>query len=84
MDVLSYGIPGLQSQLNNPLLSLKLVLDLTKHVLKGLEHLHDECEVIHSSMYCAVFLVIGWSNNLKDLKPTNILLLSFDIDEVVE
>ena len=84
MDVLSYGIPGLQSKLNNPLLGLNLVLGLTKHILKGLEYLHDECEVIHSGRYCAVFLVIGWSNILKDLKPANILLLPYDIDEVVE
>ena len=49
-DVFSYSVSGLQSELDDPRLPLRLILCLTKHVLKGLEYLHDECEMVHSGM----------------------------------
>ncbi|KAF9780781.1 kinase-like domain-containing protein [Thelephora terrestris] len=49
-DVLSYSASGLQSQLQDPRLPLAFILRLTKHVLKGLEYLHDECKVVHSDL----------------------------------
>jgi len=83
MDVLSYSVPSLQSQLADPRLPLRFIL--TKHVLKGLEYLHDECKVIHSGMFCAPFVSrIGLSHNLTDLKPGNILLLPSEVEEVVK
>ena len=56
-DVLSYSLSGLQSRLKDPRLPLAFILCLTKHVLKGLEYLHDECKVVHSGMTCAFFSV---------------------------
>jgi len=85
MDVLSYSVPSLQSQLADPRLPLRFILRLTKHVLKGLEYLHDECKVIHSGVSCLPFAVgIGQAHNPTDLKPGNILLLPSEIDEVVK
>lgn len=49
-DVLSYSVPGLQGQLSDPRLPLKFILRLAKHVLKGLEYLHDECKIVHSDL----------------------------------
>lgn len=50
-NILSYSVPDLQSHLDeDPRLPLKFILRITKHVLKGLEYLHDECEVVHSGM----------------------------------
>ena len=57
MDVLSYSVPSLQSQLTDRRLPLRFILRLTKHVLKGLEYLHDECKVIHSGTSCVSFAV---------------------------
>ena len=54
-DVLSYSVPSLQTQLSDRRLPLKFILRLTKHILKGLEYLHDECEIVHSGMSCGVF-----------------------------
>jgi len=85
MDVLSYSVPSLQSQLADPRLPLRFILRLTKHVLRGLEYLHDECKVIYSGMSCVPIAVgIGSTHNLTDLKPGNILLLPSEIDEVVK
>jgi serine/threonine-protein kinase SRPK3 len=56
-DVLSYDVPGLQSQLKDPRLPLAFILRLTKHVLKGLEYLHDECKVVHSGTPYSFFVV---------------------------
>ena len=83
-DVLSYSVPALQSQLDDPRLPLEFILRLAKHVLKGLEYLHDECKVVHSgTFYISFALVIGRPNYLTDLKPGNILLLPSDIDSIV-
>ena len=54
-DVLSYSVPSLQTQLSDRRFPLKFILRLTKHILKGLEYLHDECEIVHSGMSCGVF-----------------------------
>jgi serine/threonine-protein kinase SRPK3 len=58
-DVLSYSVPSLQNQLADPRLPLEFILRLTKHVLKGLEYLHDECKVIHSGMFYTHFSLFG-------------------------
>ncbi|PAV18716.1 kinase [Pyrrhoderma noxium] len=49
-DVFSYSVSSLQSQLSDPRLPLKFILRLVKHVLKGLEYLHDECNIVHSDL----------------------------------
>ncbi|EJD00046.1 kinase-like protein, partial [Fomitiporia mediterranea MF3/22] len=49
-DVLSYSVPNLLEELPDPRLPLKFILRITKHVLKGLEYLHDECKVVHSDL----------------------------------
>ena len=49
-DVLSYSVPSLQKEMSDPRLPLKFILRLVKHVLKGLEYLHDECNIVHSGM----------------------------------
>jgi serine/threonine-protein kinase SRPK3 len=83
-DVLSYNVPTLQKEIDDPRLPLELILRLTKHVLKGLEYLHDECRMIHSGMFYTPLIVdIGRSNHLTDLKPGNILMLPSDLDAVV-
>ena len=84
-DVLSYSVPSLQNQLSDPRLPLEFILRLTKHVLKGLEYLHDECKVIHSgTFYMRILCRCYWrSHRLTDLKPGNILLLPSDVDKVV-
>jgi serine/threonine-protein kinase SRPK3 len=83
-DVLSYSVASLQKELNDPRLPLRMILRLTKHVLKGLEYLHDECEVIHSGMFNTSLAVdMGQSNYLTDLKPGNILILPSDLDNIV-
>ncbi|KAN0125243.1 kinase-like protein, partial [Russula decolorans] len=73
IDVLSYSVPSLQAQLSDKRLPLKFILRLTKHILKGLEYLHDECEIVHS----------GILTSLLDLKPSNLLLVPSDIDAIV-
>jgi serine/threonine-protein kinase SRPK3 len=57
MDILSYSVSSLKTQLNDPRLPLKFILRLTKHVLKGLEYLHDECGIIHSDLKPANILL---------------------------
>jgi len=59
MDILSYSVSSLKTQLNDPRLPLKFILRLTKHVLKGLEYLHDECGIIHSGV-SSFFSIIDW------------------------
>ena len=73
-NVLCYNVPGLQGEMDDLLFPLRFILHLTKQILKGLEYLHDECDVVHSGMPLTVF--IGRSDHRVDLKPAN-------IDEVV-
>ena len=62
----------------------KLRLRLTKHVLKGLESLHDEYKVIHSgTSHAPSAAAAGRSNYQTDLKPGNILLLLSNTNTVV-
>ena len=49
-DALSYSVSSLKGFLTDPRLPLRLILGLTKQVLKGLEYLHEECGIIHSGM----------------------------------
>ena len=51
-NVLCYNVPRLQKELNVLRFPLKFVLRLVKHILKGLEYLHDECGVVHSGTFC--------------------------------
>lgn len=82
--MLSYSVQSFKKELDDPRLPLKLILEITKHVLKGLEYLHDECNVIHSGMFDALFtVVIGRSDHLTDLGPGNILISSSELDDVV-
>jgi len=84
IDVLSYSVPSLQSELSDPRLPLKFVLRLTEDVLKGLEYLNDECKVVHSGIsYTFLVIVTDGSNYLTDLKPENILLLPSNLDKVI-
>lgn len=84
LDVLSYSVSSLQSQLNDPRLPLKFILRIMKHVLKGLEYLHDECQIVHSGMSSSCFAVIEQPMQYPtDLNPGNILLLPSDVDKVV-
>src|SRR5207245_8821002 len=52
-DVLSYSVSSLQTQLSDRRLPLRFILRLTKHILKGLEYLHDKCEIVHYGMSCS-------------------------------
>ena len=54
MNVLCYNVTGFQRELGGILLPLELILRLAKHVLKGLEYLHDKCKVVHSGTSCVV------------------------------
>jgi serine/threonine-protein kinase SRPK3 len=83
MNVLSYSVPSLQKQLSDRRLPLQFILRITKHVLKGLEYLHDECQIIHSGMSSSFRLVTRRCNYLTDLKPGNILVSPSDIESVV-
>ncbi|EJC99394.1 kinase-like protein [Fomitiporia mediterranea MF3/22] len=49
-DVSSYSVPNLLKELPDQRLPLKFILRLTKHVLKGLKYLHNECKVVHSDL----------------------------------
>lgn len=74
-DVLSHNFPSLQSLFDGSRLPPEFILHLTKDVLKGLEHLHNECRFVHSGMFYTPFtVIIGQPDYLKDLKPDNILL----------
>jgi len=53
-NVLCYNVTGLQRELGGPQPHLKFIMRLTKDVLKGLEYLHDKCEVIHSGTSCVI------------------------------
>lgn len=50
-NVLCYNVTGLRRELDGRLFPLKFILRLAKHVLKGLEYLHDICEVVHSGTF---------------------------------
>ena len=72
--------------MSDPRLPLKFILRLAKHVLKGLEYLHDECNIVHSGMSFIVFhctIAIAKLIVSPDLKPNNLLLLPANIDTIV-
>ena len=50
-DVLSYSVYRLPFRFFDPRPSLKFILRLTKHVLKGLDYLHDKCKIVHSGIF---------------------------------
>lgn len=84
MDVLSYSISSLRSQLNNQRFPLRFILRIAKDVLKGLDYLHNECQIVHSGVSAFLFPIsTGRCNYLTDLKPGNILLLPSDLDKIV-
>ena len=59
-DMLSYSVPSLQSQLDDPQLPFKYIIRLTKEILKGLEYLRDERKIIHSDTFYAFSAVGIW------------------------
>jgi len=71
-NVLCHNVPGIQSEPPGQRIPLKVILRLVKHVLKGLEYLHDECNVVHSGMPCMTlgsYHVLIWpSGRLETLQ----------------
>jgi len=59
-NVLCYNVTSLQRSFGRILLPLKFILRLTKHVLKGLEYLHDKCGVVHSGTSRVAFGGYYW------------------------
>ena len=57
-NVLCDNVPSLQKELGEKLFSLKFTLRLVKHVLEGLEYLHDECDVVHSGISPTVVFAV--------------------------
>lgn len=50
LDVLTFNIPTFRAYMPELRFPINLIFHITKHVLQGLEYLHDECDGVHSGL----------------------------------